>query len=289
MTNLTQIQTFIEVAQTGSFAQAGRRLGVPRSTVSARVRALEERLNVRLLHRTTRQVTLTDEGRLYKERCEDTLDRLMAAEDELSRTDRLSGSIRMTVPIDMSKSYLATSLGAFTRRHPSIEIEVIVTDESIDLIGENVDIALRGGSPGAPGLTARRLGAGALELYASPQYLRAKQIKPPLTTLAGHVVFDPTRQGGADLLAGALKGSVKTRNFELAKALAIQSHGLAVLPKSVCAESVETGQLLTVATAAPLPSLALYIVVPTRKHMPMRVRKLIDFLVSDGKEGIAHP
>src|ERR671918_2024179 len=99
MIGFSQIQTFLEVARTGSFAAASRRLSLPRSTVSARVRALEERLNVRLLQRTTRRIALTDEGRRYMEHCREAIDRLMQAEAELSRPDEVSGTIRLTVPI----------------------------------------------------------------------------------------------------------------------------------------------------------------------------------------------
>ena len=289
MANLTHIQTFIEVAQTGSFSQAGRRLCVPRSTVSARVRALEERLNVRLLHRTTRRVSLTEEGRLYKERCEETLDKLMAAEAELSRADSLSGVIRITVPIDMSKTHLANTLLAFTQHHPALKFEVLVSDEPIDLVAENIDIALRGGAPGASGLIARRLGKGKLALYASPQYLKEHPCKMPLRSLAGHVVFDPTKQAGPDLLDGALASDIKTRNFVLARALAIQSQGIALLPKNMCTQAQRDNQLVEVATTRALPSLALYIVVPTRKHMPTRVRKLIDFLIAADQHGVGLP
>jgi DNA-binding transcriptional LysR family regulator len=100
---------------------------------------------VRLLQRTTRRVALTEEGRRYMERCEEVIEKLAEAEAEIGQPNDLSGTVRLTVPIDMSKQRLAEVLGAFTDRHPSIRIEVIVTDETLDLVANNVDLALRGG------------------------------------------------------------------------------------------------------------------------------------------------
>lgn len=282
MISLSQIQTFLEVARSESFANASRRLSVPRSTVSARVRALEERLNVRLLHRTTRRVALTDEGRRYLERCQEAIDKLLEAEAELSRPDGISGTIRMTVPVDMSKHQLAQALTAFADRHPSIRIEVNVTDEVVDLVASNIDLALRGGAPGAPSLVARRMGEGQLALYASPQYAAERLPAASLSNLSGHVAFDPANRG-RELLAAAAQGRVETRNFELAKALAIQSRGIALLPESICKQEVRAGQLTRLAFEKPLPVLALYVVMPSRLNVPARVRALVDFLISAEK------
>jgi DNA-binding transcriptional LysR family regulator len=280
MIGFSQIQTFLEVARSGSFAGASRRLSLPRSTVSARVRALEERLNVRLMHRTTRRIALTDEGRRYMEQCQEALDRLMEAEAELSRPDEVSGTIRLTVPIDMSKRWLAETLSAFADRHPSVRIEVVVTDATLDLVASNIDLALRGGGPGAPGLVARKLGEGKLALYASPQYVADALRAPTLSSLTGHVVFDPANQCKRAAAAGARNGPIATRNFELAKALAVQSRGIALLPENICKEEVLDGRLIRLAFDKPLPVLPLYVVMPTRLHMPARVRAFVDFLIS---------
>lgn len=283
MINFSQIQTFLEVAQTGSFAEASRRLSVPRSTVSARVSALEDQLNVRLLHRTTRRVTPTDEGQRFIEICQDSINRLMEAEAEFSRTDVLSGTIRITVPIDMPKPWLAKLLSDFVKHHPLVQIEVIITDETLDLVASNIDLALRGGAPGSAGLVARKLGMGKLALYASAQYVAEKVPAGALDSLSGHVVFDPSRRGRELIDADAPRPRIETHNFELAKALAIQSQGLALLPSTLCAAEEENGQLIAIEFRGTLPSLALYVVIPSRHHVPRRVRALIDLLVAEQK------
>ena len=281
MSSLSQIQTFVTVAQTGSFAKAGRRLSLPRSTVSARVRALEVRLNVRLLHRTTRHVTLTDEGRQYLERCEETISKLLEVEAELGHPGELSGTIRVTVPIDMSKQQLARTLTTFADLHPLIHIEVIVTDETLDLGANNIDLALRGGAPGAPGLVARSFGEGQLAFYASPQYAQERHLGASLSSLSGHVVFDPARKGKGTFFTNARRGRIETRNFELAKALAMQSKGIAFLPDSICKDAVSAGQLIRLSPDRLLPTLPLYIVMPTRMQLPARVRSFVNFLTSN--------
>ncbi len=280
MIGLAQIQAFLEVARSGSFASASQRLSIPRSTISARVRTLEERLNVRLLQRTTRRVAVTDEGRRYLERCEEAIDKLAEAEAEVTRSSSLSGTIRITVPVDMPKRRLADVLGAFADRHPSIRFEVIVSDETLDLVAKNIDIALRGGAPGSAGLVARKLGEGDLAFHASPQYAADRLPGRMLSNLSDHVIYDPAhrlpQRSGAKMRAG----QVATRNFELAKTLAIQSRGIALLPEGVCAEDVRSGSLVRLRHDRPIPALPLYLVMPSRVHVPARVRSFIDFLTT---------
>lgn len=278
MMSLAQIQAFLEVARSGSFAGASQRLSVPRSTVSARVRALEERLNVRLLRRTTRRVALTDEGRRYMERCEEVIDKLAAAEAELSRSADLSGTIRMTVPVDMSKLRLTEVLGGFADRYPSIRIEVVVTDEVLDLVSNNLDIALRGGVAGSAGLVARKLGEGDLAFHASPQYVAARLPARKLADFSDHVIYDPAHRLSRRSGAKAGGGQLETRSFELAKMLAVQSRGIALLPEGMCSEDVASGSLVRLVHDGPIPTLPLFLVMPSRQHVPSRVRAFIDFL-----------
>jgi DNA-binding transcriptional LysR family regulator len=280
MIGLAQIHAFLEVARSGSFASASQRLSLPRSTVSARVRALEERLSVRLLQRTTRRVALTEEGRRYMERCEEAIEKLAEAEAEIGQPNDLSGTVRLTVPIDMSRQRLAEVLGAFADRHPSIRIEVIVTDETLDLVANNVDVALRGGAPGAVGLVARKLGEGNLAFHASPQYVATRLPARRLSNLSEHVIYDPAhrlpRRSGAKMRTR----QIGTRNFELAKILAVQSRGIALLPEGLCTNEVASGALVRLPHDKPIAPLPLYLVMPSRLHVPARVRAFIDYLAT---------
>jgi len=280
MQSITNIQTFIEVARTGSFAQAGRRLSIPRATISARVKTLEEGLNVRLLHRTTRQVSLTHEGQLYLERCEEALENLHAAEAELTAGGNVSGLIRLTVPVDIEKQKLATALLAFRTLNPEVRFEVIVTDVPMNLIEDNIDIALRGRAPGGDSLIARQLGEGRVGLFASKTYLDTHRYDDKQQSLSGHVVLDPGNLANRQILKDTLSSDIKTDNFELAKSLAMRSHGIAVLPCTICEKAVRSEELIELSHTFDLPGLPLYIVLATRKYMPTRVRHFIDFLTS---------
>jgi DNA-binding transcriptional LysR family regulator len=125
MTNITQLQTFIDVARLNSFAEAAAHLSIPRSTVTARVQALEERLGVQLLHRTTRRVSLTLEGERFLQQCEPALEALLQAESDLLENDELSGNIRLSVPTDYPAETLETMLSSFSELHPKSRFTLI--------------------------------------------------------------------------------------------------------------------------------------------------------------------
>ncbi len=279
MISLTQIQTFLEVAKLGSFSKASLRLSVPRSTVSARIQALEERLNVRLLVRTTRKVSLTHEGQSYFDKCFAAIETLVALESEFEDKQQLSGNLRLTAPIDISKTYLVTILDEFVKLHPLVNIEVIITDETIDMVENNIDIALRGGAPGTSGMIARRLGEGELGLYASPAYIESNDVIDLLDETVNHIVYDPTGIGRHILSNARASKSINTTNFELVKAMAVQALGIALLPKVICLKEVESGELLELDCNIVFPSLPIFIVMPSGKRIPERARALIDFLV----------
>ncbi len=153
---------------------------------------------------------------------------------------------------------------------------MVVTDDPLDLVANRIDLALRGGAPGSPGLVARRLSRGRLALLASPQYLQ----QHPVVTAAGlaeHRLLDPTGRGAS--LGPTVQPPVTTTSFELAKQLATHAAGIALLPISMCQQELREGTLLEIPGADALPELAVYLVMTTREHVPPRVRALIDFLV----------
>ncbi|MCZ4282957.1 LysR family transcriptional regulator [Kiloniella laminariae] len=287
MANLTQIQTFIEVARCNSFAQAARRLSLPRSTVTARIKALEERLAVRLFHRTTRQVSLTNEGQSYFSSCEDALEALVQAEEEMSQKEKLTGPIRLSVPIDYPKPELARFLHAFTTQHPGVQIFIEVSDQTVDFISDNFDLALRGRHPGSPGLTARRLGVGMLSLYGLPSLAVPSQT----AKLEDFTILDPAKILPPHLQAVTKSHHIVTDSFELTKTLVLEADDnncklAAFLPDSLCSEDVASGKLMKldhrnlIPEIGATPELPVYIVLPSRSQIPRRVRAFIDFLLS---------
>jgi DNA-binding transcriptional LysR family regulator len=283
MASLDQIQAFLEVARSGSFARASERLSVPRSTVSARVRSLEDQLTVRLLHRTTRRVALTDEGRRYLTHCEEAMRRLDEAESELRRPNRIEGTIRITVPVDLPNTPLADLIVSFTALHPDIHIDIVATDEVLDLVEKNIDLAIRGGAPGNKDLVARKLGEGRVCFFASRDY--AAHLPTRGISLGDeHAILDPVQRLPGKRGAKARRARIYTRNFELAKALAIRSQGVALLPEGMCVAELKSGALQEVNCDVRIAPLPLYLVMPTRRHVPPRVRTFVDFLTEPARQ-----
>ncbi|CAA0105009.1 HTH-type transcriptional regulator DmlR [BD1-7 clade bacterium] len=272
MSDLTQIHTFIEVAENGSFSEASRQLSLPRSTVSARIKALEKRLNVRLFNRNTRKVSLTNEGQAYLQQCQQAIALLNSAEQQFSDAHDLSGSLRLTVPMAMPRNPLSGLLSAFAARYPDLAVEVIMTDVALDLVADNIDVAIRGRKPGDLDLIARKLGETAVFYYASPQFMQSNKGMRREALLAGHCIFDPKN-------LRSRSAQITTTNFEFAQTLAINHQGIVALPESLCREALNQGALVKIDVPEDLGVLPLYVVFSSRVHLAPRVRALIDFIV----------
>ena len=280
MSHFSQLLTFIEVANTQSFAEASRQLSLSTSTVSARIKALEKKLKVRLFNRNTRTVTLTDEGDLYFTQCQSILKQLINLEDTITQKEHLSGRIRLTIPLDLPAKPLTHIISDFSALNSEISFEVIATDEPQDLISNNIDIAIRGGKLTTLSLISRKIGEGELKFYASKNYYENIINKKKCSHIAELPFFDPlnTLPALADGIS-FVKNPIKTRNIRLAKEMTLQSCGVGILPENLCMEELKNEQLIEVESSLKLPKLPLYVLYPSRDHLPLRVRKFIDFLM----------
>jgi DNA-binding transcriptional LysR family regulator len=172
MSNITDLRTFVQVIERGGFAAASKDLGITPSGVSKLVTRLEDRLGVRLLHRTTRRLSLTPEGETYHLRARDILAAIDDAEAEVSRAgQRPRGRLRVNCLPAFALNQLAPTLSKFLAQYPEVELELTVTDRLIDLLAENADIAIRSGPVDDPSLVARKFGEIQRGLFASPEYL----------------------------------------------------------------------------------------------------------------------
>jgi DNA-binding transcriptional LysR family regulator len=276
MSQILQIQTFIEVANAGSFAQASRQLDLPRTTVSARIKALETRLSTRLFNRNTRHVSLTNEGIDYLAACEQALQTLAGAEERLISTQQFKGRLKLSVPVALPKAELASLLVAFNKQYPDLHIEVLVTDEVADLVAENIDLALRGRDVTDQGLIARKLGSTAL-IYVGAHDLIDEQgmalsKDAPIQVLNNQLVFAPG--------AKASHTGFATASFSMAHALVCEGNGVAVLPENICRKELANGQLIQFNTT-PSPELLPMYLVYSARNLAKRVRVLIDFIIDN--------
>ena len=282
--DLNQTRVFVEVVRAGGFAAAARRLHLPKSTVSARVQALEARLGAQLLKRSTRQLALTSEGKAYFDAVACAVDALVDAEAATNAEDGvLSGTIRFTAPLEFPRDALTTAICSFLEMHPKVHFEITLTNRPVDLVAENIDLALRGGDPGGAGLIIRKVGQIAFGLYASPSYIARHGRPGSLDDLARHnlLLFSSPSESrvlrAADPL-GAGEARIACDNFAFLRRLATRGAGITALPDALVTPQVASGALVRVLDAWTSEPSALHLVFPSRRDMTPRVKAFADHL-----------
>jgi DNA-binding transcriptional LysR family regulator len=288
--NLDDILVFVKVAQFESITRAARSLGMPISTVSRRLSVLESELGVSLLRRSTRRVTLTAQGRAYFSQCQEPLNLLQEAEQVLTHAQkRPEGLLRITVPVIVLQEPFFNFMSAFMKDNARIRVELVVTNLLLDLIAENIDVAIRVGELPDSSVVARRLGTGAYFLVAAAEYLKGRALPAEPADLKSHdcVLFNAkNNERDWDLVSGRRKvrvhvsGPVASRDINSASAFVHRGHGIGMLPSRYCEEAIATGKLIRVLpkwSSSPIPVFALY---PTRKFLPLRLSVFLDALVA---------
>ncbi|WP_428674919.1 LysR family transcriptional regulator [Roseibium sp.] len=275
MTTLAHLETFAEVAACGSFAAAARLLGLPRSTVTARIKALEEDLGVALFRRTTRQVRLTVEGEAYRARVLPALKDLAEAGEQIKTAQTPRGLVRLSVPVDLPLDRMAEAMTSFNARYPDVRIEVHVSDRPVDLTGERFDFALRGNRVASENVVVRKIASGPLISVVHSNH-------PPEETFEtifrdGRLLDPAGALDETDLEGGP--STFTTRNLQLARALVLAGKVAAILPRAMCADLLASGLLKELECPISLPDLPLFAVLPSRRFVPKRVRLLLDHLV----------
>lgn len=288
MVDWNELVIFVKVVQEGSFIQASRALGVPRSTVSRKVASLEDRLGVRLLQRTTRSVTPTDEGRAYFAR----LSPLIREADEASRAvgdrqDRPVGRLRVTAPNVLAHHFLGPILAEYLRAWPDVRIELLLTDRIVNLVEEGYDLAIRAGRLQDSNLIARRLGETRVEVVASPAYLERRGTPATLADLEEHDCIIVGEGNGphhwsfeseSDTVQVDIDGPLVVNALELARHAALEGLGLARLPAFLVAKDLVQGRLIRVLKDDEPASGGVYAVYPSRRHLSATVRTFVDLL-----------
>jgi len=282
--DLDGIAVFVKVVQAGSFSQAAKLLNMPNSTVSAKVAALEKRLGVTLLQRTTRRLHLTEPGAGYFRRCLQALEGLQAAESELeSERSETKGVLRLTAPVELGRSALPPVLDVLMKRHPAIKIDLIITNRLVDLVAENIDVAVRAGPLKNSGLIAKRFVLGQFGLWASPSYLKNNSVPRNPDELKEHdcLRFAPFTGRKLQLTNGreraqiALAGRITADDFEALRALAVLGWGIALLPSFLCAEEAKERKLVSVLPNWRGDSVSISVVYPAQRFVAPKIRAFI--------------
>lgn len=282
--DLNACLAFVTVLESGSFSAAARRLRIPRSTVSARVAALEQRLGIRLLRRTTRQVAPTDDGSVYFDQIAPAIRTLREAELTGTGGDKaLHGSIRISVPLDFPLDVLSQAIASFRAQHARVSFDVTVDNSVSDFVADNIDLAIRGGNPGSDDFVARRIASFRFGAFASPGYLRQREQNE---VAESPLVFE-ARTGKTGVSGSAMASysksnhAVSTNSFSLLKQLALNGAGVAFLPVHLCENDVLEERLVEIKQdQSALPEMGLFIVYPSRKDISSRVRKFSDHFVA---------
>lgn len=291
MSALLEMQTFLEIVDRGSLSAAARSLGAVPSTVSSRLTALERRLGVRLLVRSTRQLRLTDEGRVYLADCRRILDEIERTEACLGRLrGTLRGSVRLTAPSDLGRGRLRPLLDTFLDANPRLQLHLHLSDDVVDLVGEGIDLALRVGPLPGSTLVARRLTAGHRIVCASPGYWARHPRPSTPEELAAHecLLWTSERVHEATWTfaesAVRVQGRRSSNDGELVRAWALAGYGVAYKSFWDVEADLARGRLEPALTACVQP-VNLSVVYPSGQHLPRRVRSLIDHLVEGFRVG----
>lgn len=300
MDSLSLIRTFREVAHRGSFSDAAKALGTSKANASKYVAALEEVFGVRLLHRSTRNVSLTDAGALLLERSEPLLDMVNSTrEDLLSMATKPSGRLRMSVVSSLGESEFTEQLAAFSQTHPKVHLSVEYTNRRVDLVEEAVDLAIRVGRMTDSDLIVRKLRPISFALAASPAYWKVHGKPATPQDLANHncLIYtqdNSNRSGHSQWVFESAPGKiypVNVRgNFDATEGsahrkFALAGLGIAYLPRLIIEDDIANGELET-ALMAQMPSdIWLMAVYTQRRHNSAALRALLDFLQARMKLG----
>jgi DNA-binding transcriptional LysR family regulator len=292
MQGLQQFVAFAETARHGGFAAAARRVGVAPSTLAKAVGRLEASLGVKLFHRTTRQVTLTPDGERLFGRCQRVLAEIENLEAEASGTrTEPTGTLRVDLPVYYGRRYVLPLLAQLLRRHPGLHLDVRLTDAKVDLVRENVDLAVRIGRLDDSTLVARRVDQQGLALCASPSYLAAHGVPRRIEDLEAHaaVVFRlPTsgrdrpwqfRQRGTAVELSPV-ARVRVNETEALLAAVLLGTGICQLPDLLVEGELARGDLVELLPACRPEAMPINLVYPSGRLIPARVRVAIEALTA---------
>jgi len=289
---LDGIVIFASVVDAGGFGAAAKRLGHTTSHVSKIVATLEQRLGVRLLNRTTRSVSLTDDGQAYYDRCKVILDVAEEA-SAITETRRAEprGKLRLTAPVSFGLSHLSHMLPKFMDLYPDVTLDIELNDRKVDIVAEGFDLAIRVGALEDSGLISTRLAESRGVVVASPIYWDRFGRPTQPTDLTAHkcISYSNMPTPGEWMFQSETNGTEKVKleiatlcnSAELETALAVAGKGVTRLPEFTCKEELASGNLEIVLADYEMEPLGIYAIYPHRAHLSVKVRAMVEFIRSE--------
>jgi DNA-binding transcriptional LysR family regulator len=291
MDRLSAMEAFVRVVEAGSFVAAADRLGISTSSLSRMVADLEQHLGSRLLHRTTRRLSLTESGQAYYERCVTLLADVAEAEAIAGQSAaQARGTVRLTCSYSMAEQTVAPAIAAFVERHPAVKFELIVSDRIVDLVEEGFDLAIRVGNVGSDRLVARRLGSMQLVLCAAPAYLERHGAPAVPADLPRHNALTYAYSAAPRVwrfhdVAGSahdvrVAGNLHANSGDALRAAAIAGLGILYEPDFLLASALRAGQLVRLLPDFTGAGGEIWAVYPSRRHLSLKVRLFVDHIAA---------
>lgn len=289
MGQLENMQVFVRIVEAGSITKAAEQLNLAKSAVSKRLGDLETRLGSKLINRTTRTSSLTDAGNQYYQRVKLLIGEVDSLNGDMAcKTQVLSGSLRLAVPLSFGISHLTPAIDVFMHQHPDLHIEIDFSDRKVDIIEGGYDLAFRIGSLPDSGLQARKITPIKHAICASPSYLKRQGMPTTPKELATHkiVKYGNWPLAGMPLLDSTgqqylvnMDACLTANNGDAMKQIALSGHGIVMLPTFIVWDALAKGDLVPILENYSLATMHAYAVYPSTRYLPRKVRSLIDFLV----------
>ena len=296
--NLNRLAYFVAVVDSGSFTRAAERLGITKTVVSQQVARLEDQLKTTLLLRTTRRVEPTEAGRLLHGRCTLILRELDEAIAEVAEANSEPvGTLRIAAPNDYGTITIAPLVAAFRQRYPACEVELLVSDNKLDLIDKHVDLSIRVGWLTDSSLQARRIGTFRQLLVAAPDFAARLRLQTPedlagVPLIANTALRDPLTwsfsRGDLDRRLVTLKDAISIDSTPAVLQACLAQGGLAILPDFLVSEPLAKGRLVRLLPEWDLPSGGIHVVYPAARFRPQKVVRFVSMLADHLKHQAAN-
>lgn len=285
--DLNQIYYFITVVECGSYTKAAQRLSIPKSTLSRHIQALEDRIQVRLLNRSTRKLSLTKAGESFFNNSLPLVTSMQNVVADVSQYHKdVTGHLRVTMPTEVGTCFLNRVLPKFLEQHPKIQLELDFSISNQNLIEQGFDLAIRIGKLEDSSYIAKRIASPKLSLYASPDYLLAKG---PLHSIDDinqhqHIIMSFSKgylhiEGQEPVLRQNYQLSTNSMTFN--KMICLEGHGIAFLPDALCENELQSGRLVKVLDDMTFEQPNIYAVYPSRNHLTKALSTFIDFVTKE--------
>ena len=290
MDKLNSLRAFVKVVELGSFSEAGRQLRLSRSAISKYVGELEQDLGVQLLNRTTRHASATEGGQVYFERALGILADLDAADQAVAQAQASPrGLLRVNAPMSFGTLQLGPAIAAFMAECPELQIQLVLSDDQLDPMQGGFDVTLRIADLESSSLIARKIVAIDRAICAAPDYLRQHGVPQRPEDLRDHALltYGLLNTGNQWKLTGAdgdhwiqPNWTLCVNNAEVLRDAAVEGRGIALLPSFIAGDALRAGALRSVLADYKAPALTLYAIYPPTRHLSVKVRLFIDFLVA---------